>query len=342
MLRREEAVSRTQSRKRNDTRAVRLAVVIVNFRTPRLVVQALASLEGEIDPDRDVAVVVDNDSRDDSVDSISSAILENGWRSWTKLIRSPSNDGFSSGNNLGIRSVDAESYLLLNSDAYVRPGAIRRLMEVADSEPRVGLVSPRLEWPDGEPQISCFRWHTPFTELINAAGTRPIARLLQRHNVPQPVRSEVSYPQWTSFACVLIKRALLDDLGLMDEGYFMYFDDVDYCRRAVRKGWRVLNLPDARVVHLRGGTSTVKSQAAERKRLPAYYYRSRARYYSKFYGLTGFWLANALWSVGRLIAAVRETVGHKKPHAAHAAWRDIWIGAGAHVDRHSSRRGRSN
>jgi len=305
----------------------RLAVVIVNYRTPGLVIDALTSLQGELDPDRDVAVVVDNASRDDSVELITESIERRGWTSWVKLVKSTVNGGFSAGNNAGIREVDADFYLLLNSDAYVRPEAIQTLLECARREPEAGLLSPRLEWPDGRPQISCFRWHTPLTELILAAGTGPITQLFRRHDVPQALESTPSWPQWTSFACVLIRRAVLQDLGPMDEGYFMYFDDVDYCRRAASKGWRVLNCPSARVVHLRGGTSPMKKAAAERRRLPAYYYNSRSRYYAKFYGLPGLWLANALWIVGWLIAGLRETIGQKEPHAAKSAWRDIWIGS---------------
>jgi hypothetical protein len=71
----------------------------------------------------------------------------------------------------------------------------------------------------------------------------------------------------------------------------------------------------------------MKKAAAERRRLPAYYYNSRSRYYAKFYGLPGLWLANALWIVGWLIAGLRETIGQKEPHAAKSAWRDIWIGS---------------
>ncbi len=318
---------------------MRLAVVIVNYRTPDLVIDALASLEAELDPGRDVAVVVDNDSGDGSADAIERAVEDRKWQAWARLVRSPVNGGFSAGNNAGIAAVAAELYLLLNSDAWVRPGAIGRLLDHASREPQAGLLSPRLEWPDGEPQISCFRWHTPVTELILAAGTGPVTRLFRRHEVPQPVQPGPSWPEWTSFACVLIRRKVLEAIGPMDEGYFMYFDDVDYCRRARAEGWRVLNCPDARVVHLRGGTSPVKSAAAVRKRLPAYYYASRARYYAKFYGLPGLWAANLLWGLGRAIAGLRELVGHKQPHAAEAAWRDIWIGSTSRAGEEPSRAG---
>jgi hypothetical protein len=309
----------------------RLAVVIVNYRTPGLVVDALASIEAELDPGRDVALVIENDSGDDSAARIAAAIESRGWSRWARMIHSPCNGGFAAGNNLGLQDVEAPYYLLLNSDAYLRPGAIDSLLSAAEQHPEAGLVSPRLEWPDGEPQISCFRFHTPASELIGAAGTGPVTRILKGYEVPLPVDSAPSWPEWTSFACVMIRRELIEMTGLMDEGYFMYFDDVDYCRRATSTGWRVLNWPEARVVHLRGGTSPVKAAMAARKRPPAYYYASRSRYFVKFYGQAGLWLANICWLLGRGIAGLRELVGNKRPHACESAWRDIWIGA-ASVD----------
>jgi N-acetylglucosaminyl-diphospho-decaprenol L-rhamnosyltransferase len=305
----------------------RLAVVIVNYRTPDLVVGALASLEAELDHERDLAVVVDNHSGDDSPDQIASAIESKGWRQWVQLIRSPRNGGFSAGNNLGIQGVDSDFYLLLNSDAYVRPGAIAELLEAANRHPEAGLISPRLEWPNGEPQISCFRCHSIASELISGAATSVVTKLLKRFDVPIPLFDEPSLPEWTSFACVLLRASVVKAVGEMDDGYFMYFDDVDYCRGAAAAGFSILHWPAARVVHLRGGTSPVKKAIAARKRPPAYFYASRSRYFAKRYGRAGLWLVNVSWLVGRAIAGLREVFGNKKPHICEGAVRDIWIGA---------------
>ncbi|MEB2345457.1 MAG: glycosyltransferase family 2 protein [Deltaproteobacteria bacterium] len=302
----------------------RLAVVIVNYRTPELTLGALASLAGELDRDRDRALVVDNASGDGSAEVIEAAIHAKGWREWARVIRSPDNGGFSAGNNVGLAAESAEFYLLLNSDAYVRPGAIAELLRAAGGRARAGIVSPRLEWPDGTAQISCFRFRSPASELIEAAGTSVVTRLLSRWDVPLPVSDAPLSPAWTSFACVLLHREVLETLGPMDDGYFMYFDDVDYCRRAWRSGFEVLHWPAARVVHLRGGTSPLKAAIAARRPPPPYYYHSRARYFAKFYGRYGLWFANLAWWAGRTVSLLRETFGAKQAHTCEGAGRDIW------------------
>jgi GT2 family glycosyltransferase len=134
-------------------------------------------------------------------------------------------------------------------------------------------------------------------------------------------------PEWTSFACVLIRREVFNRVGLLDEGYFMYFDDMDFCRRAWKAGIATLHWPAARVVHLRGGSSPVKQLAAERKRPPRYLYASRNRYYAKFYGRLGLWLANICWHTGRLISLAREIVRQKQAHTCKRQWLDIWTNA---------------
>lgn len=111
----------------------------------------------------------------------------------------------------------------------------------------------------------------------------------------------------------------------MDEGYFMYFDDIDYCRRARNAGWTVLHWPDARVVHLRGGSGSVKSEVAARKRPRPYLYASRSRYFAKFYGRFGLWVTNFCWLLGRSIAWIRELINNKQPHTCQYQEQDIWM-----------------
>jgi GT2 family glycosyltransferase len=244
----------------------------------------------------------------------------------TRLIESSTNGGFAAGNNIGIKSCDARFYLLLNSDTLVREGALERLLTAMASALDVGLVSPRLEWPDGEPQESCFRYHRPISELISSARTGIITRMLSRYEVPMTVQDERSFPEWTSFACVLIRREVLEAIGLLDDGFFMYFEDVDLCFRAREAGWRILHEPAARVVHLRGGSSPVKARSRLRKRLPRYFYESRARYFYKLYGRTGLLAANTWWTLGWGISLVRSLLqrSYQSP-ACEAQWRDIWI-----------------
>jgi len=304
---------------------LRLAAIVLNYRTPRLVLDCLETLLPQLDPARDVAVVVDNASGDGSADAIGRAISERGWKG-VRLVEAERNAGFAAGNNVGIRAATAGAYLLLNSDTLVRPGAVARLLETLEANPGAGIVSPRLEWPDGTPQISCFRLHNPWSELIYAAGTGPIRKLLERWDVPLSVSDAPCDVPWTTFAAVMIRAAVLDEVGLLDEGFFMYYEDEDYCRRVGRAGWRVRYEPAARIVHLRGGTSPVKALGAERKRRPRYYYTARSRCFRKAYGPLGLFAANVLYSVGRAIAWGRERMSDKEWHAVERELLDVWRG----------------
>jgi GT2 family glycosyltransferase len=303
---------------------MRLAVIIVNFRTSGLVIQCLESLLSQLDPRIDRTVIVDNCSQDDSTQILTDWIAAHDAGNIVQLIASKTNAGFSAGNNIGIAAVDADYYLLLNSDTILRPGAIDALLKIADANLEAGLVSPRLEWPDATPQESCFRYPSPLSELINSAQTGPISAMLKRFDVPLPVSGMVTHPQWTSFACVLVRREVIGAIGPMDEGFFMYFEDIDYCRRARNAGWDIMNSPAAHVVHLRGGSSPVKKRALERKRLPRYYYEARTRYFFLAYGWFGLTAANLLWSLGRLVSRLRELVERRGPSVPERQWLDIW------------------
>lgn len=302
----------------------RFAVIIINFRTPQLVIDCLASLANQLDATQDKVVIVDNESADNSLSQIQTVISDNNWSSWVDTIESGKNGGFSFGNNVGIKAVEAHYYWLTNSDTLFRPNAIADMLAGLDAYPEAGLVGPRLEWPDEEPQISCFRYESPISELIKSAKTGPVSALFKARDVAIPVVDEPMQPEWISFASVVVRREVFDAIGLMDEGFFMYFEDGEFGRRAREAGWNIVYWPQSRVVHLRGGSSNVKKATESRKRRPAYYYAARSRYFALFYGVAGLWLTNVAWGIGRLISLLRETVGNKEPHTCENEWQDIW------------------
>ena len=141
------------------TKAVNLSIVIVNFRTPQMVIDCLLTLMPELQDIDARVVIVDNNSGDGSYDCIQSWVAENDFGGVVLVIQSADNAGFSSGNNIGINAVKAEHYLLLNSDTLVRPGAIKVLLDTANTLPGTGLVSPRLERPNEAVQENCFHFH---------------------------------------------------------------------------------------------------------------------------------------------------------------------------------------
>jgi len=297
-----------------------VGVVVLNYRTPRLVLDCLESLAPELRPGEVEALVVDNASADGSAERLRAELARRPWP--VGLVEAAENRGFAAGNNLGIRSLDAEAFLLLNSDTLVRPGAVARLRKALEADPRVGIVGPRLEWPDGEPQISAFRAHTPWSQLISASSLEIVRRALARFEVSLPLQSQEA-PAWVSFAAVLIRRQLLEEVGPLDERYFMYFEDADLCLRAGRRGWKVVQEPAARVVHLRGGTSPVKRLTAAGERRPAYYYAARRHYFRSQFGPWGLLAANLLWTLGWSLSLVRRALGGPR-RTVRRELRDNW------------------
>ena len=303
-----------------------LSVVIINYKTPDLCIDCLQTLLPELKQIDAKVVIVDNASKDDSVKIIQSWIGQKHYNDLVSIITSKKNTGFSGGNNIGINAYHAEYYLLLNSDTLVRPNAIQILLDAIQHSPSAGVVGPRLEWPDTTPQESCFRFHTPVSELIKSAASGPITRLFKKFEVPIAVCNEPACYDWLSFACVLIRADTFKDIGLMDDGYFMYYEDVEFCYRAKQAGWKMLNIPDSHIVHLQGGSSSVVARTRIRKRLPRYYYESRSRFFYQAYGYSGLLLANLFWTVGFLLASVRSVFSSDFINPASACqWRDIWI-----------------
>ncbi|MFI5316439.1 MAG: glycosyltransferase family 2 protein [Myxococcota bacterium] len=303
----------------------RVAAVVLNYRTPDLSASCARSLLASLDPERDVALIVDNASGDDSGEKLRGEFAGAN-RPALRVLETGRNGGFAFGNNAGIRAVDARAYLLLNSDTLVRPGAVESLFGFLEAHPRAGLVGPRLEWEDGEVQVSGFRFHRPVSELIAGSATGPIQRLLARWDVPLAVADSARRVEWVSFAAVMIRAEVIRAVGALDERYFMYFEDADYCRTAARAGFEVWQEPAARVAHLRGQSSPVKRLHAARQRLPRYYYASRARYFRKQFGWSGLLCANLLWTAGRGVAWLRETLGAKAPHTVERQLFDSWRG----------------
>jgi N-acetylglucosaminyl-diphospho-decaprenol L-rhamnosyltransferase len=288
-----------------------ISIVIVNYRTPKLIIDCLETLLPAIELLDAKVVIVDNYSQDNSLLLIADWLSSNDNDNKVTLIDAPHNNGFSSGNNIGIKKFDSEYYLLLNSDTLVRKNAINELIKIMQSNENCGIVSPRLEWKNGVGQESCFNLHTPISEFLNAASTGFVDRLFNRFIVAMPVQQKLTKTSWTSFACVLIRKEVFDKIGLLDDGYFMYFEDVEFCHRTTKAGWSILHTPAAKIVHLRGGSSDLKDKQTDNRKLPIYYYESRARYFYQTQGLLSLIAANALWSLGRSISFTRQICGRK-------------------------------
>ena len=311
---------------------MKLLVVITSYRARDLTLDCLQSLAGEVPANPGMKVgICDNGNEDDTADFLNQAITDNGWADWAYVKTVMPNRGFSGGNNVILNdalesNAGYDYYLLLNADTIVRPGAIGKLLESASTNPDAGIIGPRIEDIEGNSQVSCFRYISPVSEIIRAAQTGPVTKLLKQWDVPVFPSENPTEPDWTSFCCALIRKEVVNKIGVLDEGYFLYFDDVDYCRMARNAGWNIIHQPAAIVVHYEGQSNPVVENARKMERRPAYWYISRSWYFNKFYGKAGLFIANLFWYAGRSISLLRELVGSKKPHVCESEWIDIWKG----------------
>jgi len=289
----------------------RLAVVIVNYRTAGLVIDCLRSLEPEVAglPGTQV-VVIDNLSGDGSLEMLGAAIAAEGWGGWASVRGAPSNGGFSAGNNAGLRpllaSPDAPDwFLLLNPDTYVHPGALSALLGGAALRPGVGIVGSRLEEPDGTAQPSTFRFLRALTEFVGELRLGLVARLLAPWATVIVVPEVSVRVDWVSGASMLVRREVFEAIGLLDEGFFLYYEEVDLCLRAARAGWSCWYEPASRVVHLVGRSTGVDPNNVALA-IPSYVFESRRRYFVKSFGLPYAVLADLAWITGHLLWRLRR------------------------------------
>jgi N-acetylglucosaminyl-diphospho-decaprenol L-rhamnosyltransferase len=295
----------------------RIAVVIVNYRTADLVIDCLRSLAVEVRRHGDCRVViVDNCSADGSVVRIRAALEMKGWDNWAELLPLEENRGFAAGNNAALRRLLQEPrpphyYWLLNPDTIVRPGALQALVDFLTVNPQVGIAGSALEDLDGTTQRSAFRFPTIASELERGARLGALSRLLRRYLVAPPCRREPHSTDWISGASMMVRRAVFDSVGLLDEGYFLYYEETDFCRKAQRGGWQCWYVPSSCVVHLIGQSTGVKDQRPTTSQIPAYLLESRRRYFSKNHGLFYRLAADAAWLLGFLGWRLRRRLQRK-------------------------------
>ena len=249
----------------------RVAVVIVSFNTRRRLEACLASLRAAPPVSSHEIVVVDNGSADGSPDAV-----EAGWpEAW--LVRLDANTGFAHAANAGIRRSASELVLLLNSDTVVPEGSVDRLVAALDADETAAVAGPRIVAPDGTVELSFGRMISPWNELRQkllgraAASSLPLA---SRWAAPRTAPAR--YVDWVSGACLLVRRTDAEAVGLLDERFFLYTEDVDFCAAIRARGRRVLFTPAAEIVHARGSSRETAPAAAQ-----AAYRRSHLAFYAK-------------------------------------------------------------
>jgi hypothetical protein len=251
-----------------------VSVVIVSHETRELLAQCLRALAAdEPRAARLETIVVDQASQDGTAAWLAAEHPE------VRLVALERNVGFGAGNNRGAEVATGRWLLLLNSDAFVRPGAIDELVRYAESRPGAGVVGPRLLWPGGGLQRSCRRFPTAFriaTEYLYLRKLAPGSRILNGFYYGDFAHDDERRVDWVTGACLLIRRELFERLGGFDEAFFLYSEEVDLLYRARRLGADTRYDPAAEVEHVWGGTGGRRSALTLKEQA-----RSHVRYLAK-------------------------------------------------------------
>lgn len=297
----------------------RLLIVILNYLATNVTVDCLNSLSvcPTVLCGKAKVVVWENGTGADAVTILREVIDSQAWNPWVELLVSPENLGFTGGNNRAIeRTLNSgeayEYFLLLNSDTLVTDDALSSLIDFMDHHPQAGIAGSKLLTETGENQCSPFRFPGIASEFDQALKLGLVSRLLARWCVAMPPPQNETPVDWVSGASMILRWQMLEQIGLLDEGYFTYFEDVDLCQRAHAAGWDVWYVPQSRVVHLEGASSGIAQHVVKRR--PRFWFQARRRYFLKHEGAfrtfaidAAFTLGFALWRIRRFIQQKPDT-----------------------------------
>lgn len=251
-----------------------LSIIIVNWNVRDLLRECLRSLDAGRGGEELEVIVVDSASADGSVDMVRAEFP------WVRLIPCDENVGFPRGNNLGLADARGDYLLLLNPDTVVLGDALAVMRDYLVAHPAVGAVGPQLLNPDGTVQSSRRRFPTLATGFFESTWLQGLAPgVLRRYyalDLPDDATAEVD---WLVGACIMVPRPVYERIGGLDEGYYMYSEELDWCRRIVAAGWRVVYHPAAHVIHHVGQSS---DQAVTARHIN--FQRAKLRYYRKYHG----------------------------------------------------------
>ncbi|MBN2306014.1 MAG: glycosyltransferase family 2 protein [Anaerolineae bacterium] len=270
-----------------------LSIIIVSWNVRDLLSACLDSLAAQVPSPpagrgyrggvNTEVIVLDSASTDGSADRVRDRYP------WVRLIAEPENVGFTRGNNIALQTAHGRHVMLLNPDTVIHKNALNQLVAYLDAHLDVGIVGPQVLNADGSTQSTRRRFPTKLTAFFESTWLQGYAprRILDRFYVTDQPDDGTFDVDWVQGCALVARREVYDQIGPLDEGYVMYSEEMDWCTRAKRAGWRVVYVGDARITHY-GGKST--EQVEGHKHL--YFQQSKLRYFRKFHG-RGF--ALALW-----------------------------------------------
>ena len=330
-----------------------ILTVILNWRTPDMTLQSCEAALREMQGMQGAITIVDNDSGDGSFEKMSAEVTRRGWDTPApggipvQVLQSGHNGGFGAGNNFGIRAGlpgggRPDYVYILNSDAFPDPGSIRALLDHLEANPKSGFAGSYIHGPEGEPHQTAFRFPSILGEFEGAARLGPVSRMLKRHIVALPIPEATTRVDWLAGASVLMRQDALDQIGLFDETFFLYFEETDLLLRAARAGWATDYVRHSEVTHIGSASTGMKTW----KRIPGFWLDSRRHYFTKNHGRPYAALATLACVTGGALCRLRlmlqgKTLGDP-PHFLRDLIMHHFRKAPAFVARADSSKGRAS
>jgi GT2 family glycosyltransferase len=281
-----------------------LSVCLVNWNTREDLAECLASLERACEGLEAEVIVVDNASADGSAEMVRERFP------WARLIANQENLGYARGNNQAIEASTGDLVLLLNPDTVMPPDGLRQLAAFAEEHPQAGAIGCRLVYPDGRVQQSCRAFPTPdiiVYEYLGLSRLFPRSRVFGKYRMSWWDYGDVREVDQPMGSCLLLRREALEQVGLMDEQFPIFFNEVDLCFRLKQAGWRILYTPEPSVVHKVG-----RSTRQVRLQMIIESHDSLLRFYRKHYASTlrphALWGVTALVQTGKWARVVRTKI----------------------------------
>lgn len=300
-----------------------LLTVILNYKTAEMTLRSAESALAAMKNIAGEVIIVDNDSGDGSYEKMSAHVEAANW-SRVRVVQSGHNGGYGAGNNVGLRAAlsngtKPDYYYILNSDAFPHENAVELLVEHLQANPTVGAAGSYIHGDDDAPHVNCFRFPSAMGELEMYARIGPISRLLKNSIMPLPPSTETKRVDWTPGASLLVRRKVLETAGYFDEGYFLYFDETDFCRRIYDAGWTIDVVGQSRVMHIGSVSTGMKTW----DRIPKFWLDSRWRYFNKHHGAIYAWAATAMLVAGCSINLLRSLISTKPRQEPNKFMRDV-------------------
>jgi N-acetylglucosaminyl-diphospho-decaprenol L-rhamnosyltransferase len=308
----------------NTGKAIDVSIVVVNYNTAELLEQMFAALQTAGGHLNLQVIVVDNASCDNSVE-----ILREGYPG-VELIENPRNVGFGRANNQALSRARGRYVLLLNTDAVVASDTLQKTVEFMDAHPRFGVLGVKLVGQDGALQPSCRYFPTPWNLFVVSnrlggwigrrffPGTRLVDDMSWDH-------ASVRECDWVPGCYYLVRREVIERVGLFDQRYFLYYEEVDHCRAVQQAGWSVVYYPFTQVVHMGGESAKSEGLLTQSGRqIPPLQIESQLLYFRKHYGAWGVLAAVLLAMLGDVITACGSLLRRRDDARSAAAARHAW------------------